>query len=129
MPSYEFPSLTVTTTRETTVVAARGELDNAVAERLQDCLTREIRLRPRALVVDLSQVDFCSAGIIRVLLDAHDHGRVDGVPFAVISARRAVQRPISALGLDHLMPLHADLAAAEDWLTVSTPYLSPSPAG
>ncbi|MDQ7808568.1 STAS domain-containing protein [Amycolatopsis sp. A133] len=121
--------LTVTTTSESTVVAAAGELDNAVAGRLHECLNREILLRPRALIVDLTQADFCSAGIIRVLLGALSHTRTDGVPCAVVSTRRAVARPISALGLGHLVPLHPDLAAAEVWLTVAAAEVSPSPAG
>ncbi len=124
MSTWESPSLTVTTTRESTVVAASGELDNAVIERLQDCLSREILSRPRALVVDLSRADFCSAGVIRVLLGAHSHARADGIPCAVVSARRAVARPISALGLGHLITLHPDIAAAENWLTVTAAHRS-----
>ncbi|OXM61185.1 STAS domain-containing protein [Amycolatopsis vastitatis] len=122
-------TLTVTTTRERAVVAATGELDNAVAQRLHECLTQEILLRPHVLIVDLSRVDFCSAGIVRVLLDTHSHARAEGIPCAVVSTRRAVARPISALGLGHLVPLHPDLAAAEDWLTMAEPGFSPSPAG
>jgi anti-sigma B factor antagonist len=136
MSSWESPSqdppvtvtLTVTTTRESTVVTVAGDLDNAVAPRLHDCLNRELLLRPRAMIVDLSRVSFCSAGIIRVLLAAHGRARTDRIPCAVVSARRAVGRPISALGLDHLIPLHPDLAAAEDWLTVAAADPSPSPA-
>lgn len=128
MSHWESASLTVTTTRESTVVAADGDLDNAVAPRLHDCLNREILVRPRAVLVDLSGVDFCSAGVIRVLLAAHSHARANGIPCAVVSARRAVARPISALGIDHLVPLHPDLAAAQDWLTATAAGLSPSPA-
>jgi anti-sigma B factor antagonist len=43
---------------------------------------------------------------------------------AVVGAQRAVARPITALELDHLVPLHPDVAAAENWLTVAV-----SPAG
>jgi anti-anti-sigma factor len=135
MSSWEFPSpdppvtvaLTVTTTRESTVVAVAGDLDNAVVPQLRDCLNREILLRPRAVIVDLSRVSFCSAGIIRVLLAAHGRARTDRIPCAFVSGRRAVARPISALGLDHLIALHPGLAAAEDWLTVAAAGPSPSP--
>jgi anti-anti-sigma factor len=122
-------TLTVTTTRERTVVTATGELDNAVADRLHKCLNREIALRPQAVIVDLSRVCFCSAGIIRVLLGAQSHARADGVPCAVVSASRAMTRPIAALGLDHLVPLHPDLAAAEDWLAEATTEVCSPPVG
>jgi anti-anti-sigma factor len=112
-------ALTVTTTTcELTVVAATGDLDNAVAGRLRECLAGEVLLRPGGLIVDLSRTGFCSAGIIRVLLETQSDARVDGIPCAVVSARRAVVRPVTALGLDHLVQLHPDIAAAEDWLTV-----------
>jgi anti-anti-sigma factor len=128
MSTWEPASLTVTTTRESTVVAASGDLDNAVAPRLHECLNREILLRPRAVLVELSRVDFCSAGVIGVLLTAHSHARANGIPCVAVSARRAVVRPISALGLDHLVPLHPDRASAEAWLTATAACLRPSPA-
>jgi anti-sigma B factor antagonist len=111
-------ALTVITTCELTVVAATGDLDNAVAGRLRECLAGEVLLRPGGLIVDLSRAGFCSAGIIRVLLETQRHARADGIPCAVVSARRAVVRPVTALGLVHLVQLHPDIAAAEDWLTV-----------
>ncbi len=114
-------TLTVTTTRERTVVTASGELGNATAGRLRECLRTEIVLRPRALVVDLSRAGSCSAGFIRALADAHGHARAEGVPCVVVSAHPAVVRPLTALGLTHVVDLHPDLAAAEGFLAVAVP--------
>jgi anti-sigma B factor antagonist len=120
-------TLTVTTTRASTVVTATGELDNAITERLQECLIKGISARPRAFIMDLSRVSFCSAGTVRVLLTAHSHARAEGIACAVVSSHRAVVRPISALGLGHLLLLHPDIAAAEEWLSVALDDSSPAP--
>jgi anti-anti-sigma factor len=111
-------TLTVTTTWESAVLTAAGSLDLAVADHLLDRLSDEIALRPRAVVVDLSQVTFCSARILRTLLEASAQAHAAEVPFVLVSDQRAVRRPIELLRLGHLLQLHHDLTAARQWLAV-----------
>ncbi|MEA5366845.1 STAS domain-containing protein [Amycolatopsis sp., V23-08] len=111
-------TLTVTTTHDSTVVAATGDLDGAVADHLLARLSEELALRPQALVVDLTRVGFCSARILRVLLTTSADAHAAGIPCVIVSDQRAVRRPIAVLGLDHLLQVQENLAAAREWLAV-----------
>jgi anti-anti-sigma factor len=111
-------TLTVTTTHDSTVVAATGDLDGTVADHLLGRLSEEIGLRPRALVVDLSRVSFCSARVLRVLLTASADAHAAGIPCVIVSDQHAVLRPIAVLGLDHLLQVQGSLPAARKWLAV-----------
>ncbi|MEV4149301.1 STAS domain-containing protein [Amycolatopsis sp. NPDC049691] len=106
----------ITTTAERTVVAVSGELDLARTDRLASLLGEELDLAPRALVVDLTGLTFCSARGLGVVLDAVSAARAAGVPVAVVAEGRAVLRPVRALGLEDELPLHRTLAEAEDRL-------------
>lgn len=111
------PSATfeVTTTAEASVVTASGDLDLAVTERLGALLHQELRLAPPALVFDASDVTFCSARVLTILLDA----AADGVPFAVAGRCRSLLRPITVLGLEQLLPVHWSVAEALAWLKLA----------
>ncbi|MDS0140382.1 MULTISPECIES: STAS domain-containing protein [unclassified Amycolatopsis] len=111
-------TLRVTATAEATTVAVRGEIDLPVLSRLRTRLGEEIDLSPRALVLDLSEVSFCGTGGITELLVAASEAHVSGVPFAIATGARAVLRPIRALGLERLLPIHESVEAASDWLAV-----------
>jgi anti-sigma B factor antagonist len=109
------PSRTaITTTAERTVVAVTGELDLARTDRLASLLGEELDLAPRALVIDLTGLAFCSARGLGVVLDAVSAARAAGVPVAVVAEGRAVLRPIKALGLEGALPLHRTLADATE---------------
>ncbi len=107
------PSRTaITTTAERTVVAVTGELDLAWTDRLAALLGEELDLAPRALVIDLTGLAFCSARGLGVVLDAVSAARAAGVPVAVVAEGRAVLRPVQVLGLEDELPLHRTLADA-----------------
>ncbi|MDI5974562.1 STAS domain-containing protein [Amycolatopsis magusensis] len=102
----------VTTDHAVTVLTATGELDNQVVDRLGHALAEAIGRRPKALLLDLSRIAFCSAQTLRVLLDAHIDARAAGVACAMVSTHPTVVRPIRLLRLDHLLQVHPDLEAA-----------------
>lgn len=109
------PSRTaITTTAERTVVAVTGELDLARTGRLASLLGEELDLAPRALVIDLTGLAFCSARGLGVVLDAVSAARAAGVGVAVVAEGRAVLRPVKALGLEDALPLHRTLADATE---------------
>ncbi|MEV6905111.1 STAS domain-containing protein [Amycolatopsis sp. NPDC051372] len=112
-------TFTVTGTLDSTVVAATGDLDCTVADHLLDRLLDEITLRPRALIVDLTRVGFCSARALRALLAAWAEARAVGIPCVTVGDQQAVRRPITMLKLDHILLLHDNRAAAREWLTAS----------
>ncbi|OXM59099.1 hypothetical protein CF165_49405 [Amycolatopsis vastitatis] len=116
-------SFAVTRTAEASVVAAAGELDLTVTGHLAVLLAQELRRQPPALVCDMSAVDFCAARVLTILINAVAGAAVTGVPFAVAGRRRALLRPITALGLEQDLPVHESVADAVDWLA------SPHPTG
>jgi anti-anti-sigma factor len=106
--------MAITTTAERTIVAVTGELDLPVTDRLAARLGEELDLAPRALVIDLTHLAFCSARGLSVVLDAVAAARARGIPVAVVAAGRAVLRPVRALGLEDALPLYRTLADAEE---------------
>lgn len=117
-------SFTVTRTADASVVAAAGELDLAVTDRLASLLADELRGRPRALVCDTSAVKFCAARVLTILIDTVADAAVARVPFAVVGRQRALLRPIVALGLEETLPVHGSVREILDRLTPS-----PDPSG
>jgi anti-anti-sigma factor len=110
--------VTVTTTAEAATVAVTGDIDLSSTARLRERLEEEVSLRPAALVVDLGAVGFCSSGGLSVLVDAVTNAHARGIACAIIAGQRAVIRPIKLLQLDRVLPIHADRADAEEWLSL-----------
>lgn len=108
------PRVAITATAERTIVTVTGELDLAVTDRLAARLGEELDLAPRALVIDLTRLAFCSARGLGVVLDAVAAARASGIPVAVAAGGRAVLRPVEALGLEDLLPLYRTLADAKE---------------
>ncbi|MCR6484971.1 STAS domain-containing protein [Amycolatopsis sp. OK19-0408] len=103
-------------TPEASVVAAAGELDLAVSDRLTALLDREVRAMPPALLFDATAVTFCAARVLTVLLDTTADASVLGVPFAVAGRSRALLRPVTVLRLEQVLPIHEDTDEALAWL-------------
>ncbi|MBE1495476.1 anti-anti-sigma factor [Amycolatopsis lexingtonensis] len=111
-------TVTVTATGEATVLAAVGDLDQDIADRLFAHLDAELLKRPRALLVDLTRVGFCSAGALRVLLLTTAEAHAAGIPCVIASDQHSVRRPIAALHLEHQLPVYPTLADARDRLAL-----------
>ncbi|WP_410608159.1 STAS domain-containing protein [Amycolatopsis sp. lyj-109] len=109
-------SFTVTRTAESTVVAVAGEVDLAVAGRFAALINQELRSSPRALLIDATELTFCAARGLTVLLDATADAVIAGVPFAICGRGRPLRRPIDVLGLNQALPLHSSTADALAWL-------------
>lgn len=63
-------------------------------------------------------VGFCSSGGLSVLVDAVANAPGRGIACAVIAGQCAVVRPIKLLLLDRILPIHADRADADEWLSL-----------
>ena len=111
-------TFTITTTCDSTVVAATGDLDSFVAERLLGHLSDEIALRPRALIIDLTRVSFCCTRVLSVLLTSTADAHAAGIPCVIVSDQRAVRRPITVLELDQVLQVHGNLVTAREELQV-----------
>ncbi|GAA1024737.1 MULTISPECIES: STAS domain-containing protein [Amycolatopsis] len=102
----------ITTTAGETVVAVSAELDLRSTDRLREVLADETALRPLVLIVDATEVTFCSVSGLEVLTGAARAADAAGVAFAVVAAGRAVLRPLRVLGLDREMRVVERLADA-----------------
>ncbi|GAB2747079.1 STAS domain-containing protein [Amycolatopsis magusensis] len=105
-------TLQVTNTAEATEVAIAGELDWSCTDRLRRHLHDELRLLPRALILDLDAVTFCSAHSIRVLVDTALHARAADIPYVISRRSQVVQRLIKLLKLELILPFHSTAAGA-----------------
>jgi anti-anti-sigma factor len=81
-------------------------------------LVTVIAIRPLALILDLSDVSFCSAQGLSVLLATSNDGQAAGIPCAIVTDQPAVLRPISLLCMDRVLQVHRTLNDAFDWLAV-----------
>jgi anti-sigma B factor antagonist len=74
-----------------TVLIVRGELDMASSPQLAAALKR---LDPgsRAVLLDLSRLEFIDVTGLRVLLDAQERARRAGVALRVVKANRGVRK-------------------------------------
>lgn len=119
-PRCRPPALvTVTRTREASVVTASGELDLTVTAQLAALLAEELRRQPPALICDTSAVEFCAARVLTILIDTVADATVARVPFAVAGRSRALLRPIAALELDRVLPVHRNVADALSWVALA----------
>ncbi|MGW7533919.1 STAS domain-containing protein [Amycolatopsis sp. NPDC054798] len=102
----------ITATAGETVVTVSAELDLRSTTRLRDALSDETALRPRALIVDVTSVTFCSVSGLEVLMRAARAAGAAGVPFVLVASQRAVLRPLRVLGLDKELRVVERLADA-----------------
>ncbi len=66
---------------------------------------------PSAVIIDLTDVDFLSSTGMTALIDTHRRlGAL--VALAVVSNGPATTRPLTLVGMDEMLSLHADLDAA-----------------
>jgi anti-anti-sigma factor len=110
-------TLTTSDRGEVVVVHLRGALDYTVVASVRDDLQSALRrLRDRALVLDLAEVDFLDSVGISALIDtARTAGKVseNSEPLRlVVDHARAVTRPIQVAGLDGFFMLYETLSDA-----------------
>ncbi|GLY88293.1 STAS domain-containing protein [Actinoallomurus iriomotensis] len=95
-----------------TVLAISGELDIASTSALQDRITSVLDDTVMPLIIDLSDVSFCDASGLRMLVTvrrrAHDRGRA----MALSGPRPNVRRLLRITGFDQTFPIHSTLTQA-----------------
>ncbi|WP_370961870.1 STAS domain-containing protein [Amycolatopsis sp. cg9] len=118
MPEDSLPVLTVRvrTVPEAVVVAAQGDLDLGSAPVLRARAGAALDGQPEALVVDLGGIDFCGSAGLQVIAELVAATAAAGVPFALVTDRRAVLRALQLTQLDDTLALHPTLSGALAWL-------------
>ena len=107
------PLFSVSSRREYrwSVVDVAGEVDLATAPALRDCLMEvaSVHDRPPSVIVDLSDVRFCDASGLGVLVDAHKRIQRRGGRLRLICPEGQVLRLIRITGLTRLLPIYPAL--------------------
>lgn len=100
----------------TAVVSASGALDLLTSPHLEEVLTKTLELRPAALIVDLTDVNFLGSAGMQVLVDAHQAAMPD-IGFAVVADGPGTSRPLKLIGLTEIFDVVPTLQIAVDRLS------------
>lgn len=91
-----------------TVLSVTGTIDMVTSPQLEAALAATIAKTPRAIVVDLSAVDFLASTGMGVLVAAHD-GLPAGTRFAVVADGPATSRPLDVIGFAGILGVRPTL--------------------
>ncbi len=95
-----------------TVAAPSGELDIASAPVLREQLLRVLRPKASKLIVDLSQVNFCDASGLAVLVGTSRRARLLGGALRLAAPTPPVAMALRITGLDLQLDIFPTLSAA-----------------
>lgn len=95
------------------VVHIRGEVDMASIPRLGELIRQRLRAAYlRAVVLDLSEVDFLSTGGLEMLLHAQRRAENRGVALYIVPDERCVHRLVQLTGTEDRFCLRSSVAEA-----------------
>ncbi|MGE5504833.1 MAG: STAS domain-containing protein [Actinomycetota bacterium] len=94
------------------VIAGKGRIDSGTAKACEEYLLSHVGDGRPALVLDLADVDYVSSAGLRVLVMASKRAMGLGIGFALCRLQENVAEVLEISGLDDVLGVHADLAAA-----------------
>jgi anti-sigma B factor antagonist len=92
------------------ILTVRGALDLLTARDLSEAIAVGLGEATKAVVVDLSELDFLASAGMTVLLDGH--GTARSVDKGFVADGPGTSRPMRTMGVDQVVTLYADLGAA-----------------
>ncbi|GAA0934296.1 STAS domain-containing protein [Nonomuraea longicatena] len=92
---------------EPTTVHLSGEIDIFTSAALRRQLLDELEHSTTLLIIDLSQVSFCDAGGLAVLVGIQRRARSMGITLALTAPRPFMSRLLHITGLDRGLPMVA----------------------
>lgn len=99
------------------VVSARGAIDMLTAPQLAETIRVSQGKAPKALIVDLSEVDFLASAGMQVLVAANEEAGAD-VRLVVVADGPATSRPLTITGITDFIDLYPSLDEALENVTV-----------
>ena len=109
MPEDKFP---VEVVQGVPVVAAPEEIDITNAEALRSALLKAAANGNGALVVDMTQTQFCDSSGLHTLIAAHKRAEAEGREVLLVIPSIAVLRVFALTAMDRVIPNFASLAEA-----------------
>ncbi len=98
------------------VVAVTGVVDMITAPALEKALAEAAKTSPKAVVVDMSAVEFLASAGMGVLIAAQDEF-APAIRFVVVADGPATSRPLKLVGVTDVIDLYATLDEALTALT------------
>lgn len=98
------------------VLRCRGEIDMLTAPQLGEAAEAVKTRQPRAVIVDLSEVDFLASAGMSMLIAVRDKVSPEA-GFAVVAEGPGTSRPLEIVGLAAAINMHPTLEAALASLT------------
>ncbi len=95
------------------VLHVSGEVDTLTAPELDAEMDRHLSDGTHSLLLDLTGVSFLASSGLAVLVKAAHMAEVRGVRLALVTANRAVVRPLEVTKTAELFTIHDALPAAE----------------
>jgi anti-anti-sigma factor len=95
-----------------TIARLRGDLDAATAPALRERLAALLRLHMRPLVLELSELSFCDAAGLAVLIGTQRRASSLGITLLLAAPRPPVAKVLRATGLDRNLSIQPTLADA-----------------
>jgi anti-anti-sigma factor len=92
-------------------LALNGELDISSAARVEDEMARIEAARPRAIVLDLRELEFMDSTGLRTIVGADARAREHGWRLTIVRGPDAVQRIFSVTKLDERLDIVDEPAA------------------
>lgn len=115
-PTHSAPDkeMSVSTLRRAThtIATLSGNLDVATAPALRERLTALLHPGIGRLVLDLSEVKFCDAAGLAVLIGTQRRATREGITVHLAAPHRQVTKVLRVTGLDRALNIHPTLAAA-----------------
>ncbi|MEV0406506.1 STAS domain-containing protein [Actinoallomurus sp. NPDC050550] len=98
--------------RARTIVKLRGDVDITTAPALRERLLEVLRPGMRLLILDLSEVWFCDAAGLAVLIGTQRRATRLGITLCLAAPRPRVAKALHVTGLDRRLTIHPTLADA-----------------
>jgi anti-sigma B factor antagonist len=95
------------------VVHVSGEVDTLTAPELDAAVERQLDGQVTNLVLDLTGVNFLASSGLAVLIKAAHVAQERGMALSLVSANRAVVRPLEVTKTAGMFTIHDSLVAAE----------------
>lgn len=111
MPGTDPITTSVTVEAGVAVVAVHGEVDLSTVPAFESAIDDALAREPKALVIDLSGVDFLASAGLQTLVATHERIGKNG-RFAVVADGPATSRPIRLIGLDEILSLYPTMPEA-----------------
>lgn len=104
--------LDVERTEDVVIVRIGGEVDMLTTPMLSSLINKQFESELSTLVLDMRRVGFLGSSGLAALVTARDEAANHGVSLRLVTAERAVLRPLTATGLADLFDVYPDLETA-----------------